>query len=239
MSRPSVFASMPTYGGNVHLDAAMMFGVGATRECDVVWGEGRCSHPEHAFNECWVQALNARGQHGLTHFAMLHSDVVPEPYWIDRLVSIQQETGADLVSAVVPIKSPEGWTSTALCDPAGGGRGKVERVLNMHDVYRLPPTFGPEAFPGKRLLVNTGCFVARFDRDWCPMVWAQAKTWVSSGAGRGYTAHLWPSDWDFSLRVAEQGGRVLATRAVECYHGRPEWSNARPWGTAGVTEAAA
>lgn len=238
MSRPSVYLAMPVYQ-SVDFDAAMMFAAGATKGgADIVWGQGRCSHPEHSFNECWANALNSRESHGLTHFAMLHADVVPEPYWLDKLLAIQAEMGADLVSVIIPIKAPTGYTSTALCVPAEGKRGKVERVLTMREVYDLPETFGPERF-GRALLLNTGCFVCRLDADWCPKVWAQAKTWVSSGGGRGYTAHLWPSDWDFSLRVAEAGGRVLATRAVECYHGRPEWTNSRPWGTAGADDVAA
>jgi hypothetical protein len=221
---------MPTYSGQAHLAAAMMFGLGATDGyCDVVWGSASVSHPEHGFNMRWAEALNKRAAHGLTHFAMLHSDVVPEAYWLDKLVVELEQQQADLLSVVVPIKSPEGRTSTALFDPTGSGR--IDRTLTLEEAHRLPVTFGAGQFPGKVLLVNTGCFVCRFDRDWCPKVWAKCATWVKDVAG-GYEAEMFPSDWDMSLQLAKLGCKVLATRGVEVYHDRPEWTNARVWGTA-------
>lgn len=229
MGKPSVLLSMPVYQ-SVDFDAAMMFGVGASRACDVVWGGGRYSHPEHSFNECWAEALNKREMHGLTHFAMLHSDVVPEPYWLDKLVAELEKHDADILSVVIPLKTSDGHTSTAIATAQDPALPSVDRIITIREAHRLPVTFGADAFPGKLLLVNTGCFVCRFDRDWNYQIAARAYTWIKRDKD-GYAARLFPSDWDTSWQLAKLGCKVLATRVVECYHGRREWTNAKPWGT--------
>ena len=68
----------------------------------------------HTFNMLWAQAYNARRELGLTHFAMLHSDVHPDENWIDTLLDEMDRTGADVVSAIIAIKDCKGLTSTGL-----------------------------------------------------------------------------------------------------------------------------
>ena len=67
----------------------------------------------------WCTALNLRQELGLTWFAMLHSDVAPEAWWLDKLIAEAEKHQADLLSAVVPIKSDLGLTSTAILKRGG------------------------------------------------------------------------------------------------------------------------
>ena len=231
MTRPSVYCAVPTYQGQADFDMALRCLTGTDGRADLHVGKVTYSHPEHAFNELWVQALNRRVPYDLTHFAMLHTDVVPEPYWLDKLLAILEEHDADMVSVVIPLKDTSGLTSTAT-DEAAALDGPKRRPdnLTLRQAHRLPETFGAEAFPGRVLLCNTGCFVCRFDRDWNAKVYAKASTWIGRHSQGGFAAFLYPSDWDWSLQLAKLGCKVLATRAVECYHGRPEFSNASPYG---------
>ena len=47
---------------------------------------------------------------------MLHDDVVPEAFWLDKLIAELELHSADVMSAVVPVKSGNGLTSTAVGD---------------------------------------------------------------------------------------------------------------------------
>lgn len=127
-----------------------------------------------AFNVHWKTALNMQlaGQN-VTRFAMLHDDVIPEDFWLEKLLAELDRTGADLVAAVVPIKDGRGLSSTALDDPEDPW--EVYRRLTMYEVHQLPETFdasdcawlfkGNALFP-RNLLVNTGCWVCDFTRLW-------------------------------------------------------------------------
>src|SRR5438034_6910050 len=78
-------------------------------------------------NVHWCEALNLREQNELKWFAMLHSDVIPEAFWLDKLIAEAEKHQADMMSAVVPIKTDQGLTSTAICRP-GGPFGRFQRL---------------------------------------------------------------------------------------------------------------
>src|SRR5689334_17640784 len=65
-------------------------------------------------NRMLCSALNARKY---DWFAMLHDDIEPPPFWVDILIDEAERYGADVVSAVVPIKDDSGATSTAIAKP--------------------------------------------------------------------------------------------------------------------------
>lgn len=233
-SQPVVFLGMPNYDGNVNMFAAMSFATGASKgKCKVFRSQSKSSLLPDAFNSLWVDCLNQRGKHGFTHFAMLHSDIAPEDGWVDTLVSELERTGADLISAVSPIKDTRGVTSTAIDDQRDPWT--VLRRLTLKEVYNLPETFGAAeaGWIGHRLLVNTGCWVCRLDRPWveqCDTVFFEIKTRIIRENG-GFTRQVIPEDWAFSRAVQDAGGRVLATRLVRLHHyGFHAYSNASPWG---------
>jgi hypothetical protein len=184
------------------------------------------------FNFLWCRALNARAE-GITHFAMHHADIEAEPGWLDVLLDELERTGADVLSAVVPIKDNRGVTSTGHADPA---THRIRR-LTMHEVQRLPETFGPGQLwmAGKPasdyLMVNTGLWVCNLTRPWAEEVCFTVQDAITrDGRGRFWPRCV-PEDWGFSFWLQQRGLRVLATRKVKViHHGRAGYANDRPWG---------
>ena len=147
------------------------------------------SHLCRNFNKLWCDALNTRKKEGWTHFAMIHADVRPyQRYWLDYLVNSQRKSGADLLSAVLPIKDDLQTSSTAIASFSG----KV-RKLTMSEVKRLPEIFDgnaaasalgwednaiptsaiesafkrPDTFSWDfRVLCSTGLWCCDFTQDW-------------------------------------------------------------------------
>ena len=91
--------------------------LGARKVCLVVGGGSLLAN---SINRLWVQALNERTDHGWTHFAMHHADVQAPAGWVDTLADEMARVGADVISAVVPIKDYRGLTSTGWRDPGVG-----------------------------------------------------------------------------------------------------------------------
>src|SRR5262252_6850045 len=117
------------------------------------------------FNQLWCLALNhVHEGRPLEYFAMLHDDVGPEDFWLDKLIAELEDKQLDVLSVVVPIKDSRGMTSMALQDPEDNWLPYCR--LTMHDVYALPETF-TSADAGAPLLLNTGCWVCKWDQDWC------------------------------------------------------------------------
>jgi hypothetical protein len=88
---------------------------------------------------------------------------VPERFFLDKMVDLMEKTGADVLSAVIPIKSQEGMTSTALDEPVGDMplEWRVKR-LTMREIFeKYPPTFTTDT-----LLVNTGLMLVDLQKPW-------------------------------------------------------------------------
>lgn len=164
----------------------------------------------------------------LAYFAMLHDDVVPDAGWLDVLIGIlEKNPDVDLVSAVVPIKDDRGLTSTAVDGVTGDDWGP--RRLTMAEVCALPPTFSA-ADVGGELLLNSGCWVARFDAPWVPKVCFRQQDRIVELASGDVAPQTMTEDWDFTRQVRAAGGKVLATRAVGLYHEETRFQNQTPWG---------
>ncbi len=191
------------------------------------------SLPPLTFNQLWAGALNAWKDGRVTHFAMIHDDIHPGPGWLDTLVREMARFGADVVSAVVPIKDGRGVTSTAVCT---GDRWNPRR-LTMKEVYKIAAglpgggqTFGSTEVGGP-ILLNSGLWLCRLG-DWATRVsFRQTDRIVLTESGE-YEPQTQSEDWDFSRQVREATGRdrLFATLAVPLDHERPEWTNRRPWG---------
>jgi len=178
----------------------------------------------YTFNLLWTGAIN--GRPALTHFAMLHDDIIPAAGWLDVLLEELETNDADLVSAVVPIKDGRGLTSTAVdCNPDKWN----PRRLTMHEICGLPDTFGTEHVGGP-ILLNTGCWLARIDRPWAESVRFRQQDEIRKGESGLFEAHTIPEDWDFSRQLHERGAKILATRKVKLHHSMPGFTNERPWG---------
>lgn len=195
------------------------------------------------FNSYWCQALNKRKELGITHFAMIHSDIEAEPNFIGKMLDIQRDNNADLLSVVMPIKNKHGRTSTAICDGKTGG---MQRLM-MREVAKLPiKTFtisNISADEGDVLCVNTGLWICDFTQPWVEKVWFEIKDSIvkktvdgrivsldSSEPGEFQPRNV-PEDWHFSLQIAALGRRICATTAIRAIHiGDYEYPNYMVWG---------
>jgi hypothetical protein len=228
MSAPRVFLAYPHYG-QVSFESALAVMQGS-HTVPVVLSRGQDSRLPHNFNKLWCEALNTRGSHGWTHFAMLHSDVAPEPGWLDVLLHEQQAADVQVLSAVVPLKDTRGLTSTGLWDGPGG----TVRRLSMAEVFLLPQTFTAAdlaKYGAGPLMVNTGCWICAFTEPWVEQVAFKFIDMIRQ-VGDAFEACNMPEDWDFSLQLAGLGVSVAATRAVRLVHyGEHGWGNDTVWGT--------
>jgi len=234
---PRVFVGLPNYDGRIEVETAASWLLGLTAgRCHV----GQFSHSSsllaNGFNSLWCQALNLAAKGECNRFAMLHADVVPERGpWLDRLEKILQETDADVVSVVIPIKTTEGLTSTAIGDPADPWR-TVKR-LTMSEVVNLPQTFTAAdcGFPGYPLLVNTGLWLARLDRgNWQRKVHFEIRDRIVV-EGQELKPQCIPEDWGWGRQMWELGVKVVATRALPVEHvGRMRYTNRTGWGQLAV-----
>jgi hypothetical protein len=223
-----VFLAVPAYGAVVPqaLPGLLQPSLGA-REVRLVGGGG--SLLANGFNRLWVQALNERPGHGWTHFAMHHADVQAPPGWVDTLADELDRVGADVISAVVPIKDYRGLTSTGWRDPASG---RITR-FTLKEVLALPETFDAAAAgkPDMWLMVNTGLWLCRLTEPWAEEVCFGVLDGVSKDDRGRFTAHVLPEDWNFSGWCARKGLRVFATRKVAVgHHGAMCYSSDAAWG---------
>ncbi len=101
----NVFLCSPTHNGLIDNRMAKAFLGEASEEHHILNVVQQSSLLANARNNLMVYgALNVMKTYNLTWFAMLHSDIVPEPFWLDKLIKIAEENGADLLSVVVPHK---------------------------------------------------------------------------------------------------------------------------------------
>lgn len=181
------------------------------------------------FNQLWCEALNRREELGLTHFAMMHSDIAPQPFWLDTLIGEQQRVGADVLSCVVPIKNKRGLTSTGVLYRE---TGHVRR-FTLKETFSLPTTFtiADTPHPDQVLVVNTGLWLCDFTQPWVEQVHFEIKDSIVRRPSGKFQAQTLPEDWHFSAQCAGLNLMVAATRIVPLGHfGRAEYRNDSPWG---------
>lgn len=183
------------------------------------------------FNQLWCLALNlAHEGKPVDYFAMLHDDIAPEDWWLDKLIDELESKKLDILGVAVPIKDTRGLTSLAI--HKDGDNWAPFARLSMHDIHQLPETFTSQDL-GRPLLLNTGCWVAKWNQDWCRQVRFEVNDRIvfNRTAGR-YQAQTEPEDWYFSRLCHEIGLKIGATRKVAVMHqGEMEFTNERPWGS--------
>ncbi|NQU20939.1 MAG: hypothetical protein HQ567_06615 [Candidatus Nealsonbacteria bacterium] len=228
---------MPLRGGEMQAGAARGLYL-PTERYDVrrftVAGTGLA----RVFNTLWASALNLYDDGKVTHAAMLHSDIEPDPFWVDLLMDEMNRLDADVVSAVIPICDPAGVTSTAIGNP--GDKWHPLRRLTMHEVMELPITFDNvgAGYPDNALLINTGCWLADLRRPF----WHTHHDGVASiyfeqrdrlvRRNDQWEVERESEDWRLGRQLHELGCKVYATRAVRAvHHGEAGWSNWTAWGT--------
>jgi len=235
---PVVFLALP-HSGSMCPESMVSIGQASGGRFDVSIDAQGSSLLVRNFNQLWATALNLPERP--KYFAMHHSDIAAPPGWIDVLIDTLEEQKADMVSAVVAIKSFDGMTSTAVLDL----ETKARRRLTVTEVSKLPPVFdGADAGalfginPERSvLLVNTGLWVCRFaDQPWIEDVCFATGDEIRKGEDGKFQAHVMPEDWLWSLTLSGRGLKVLATSAVPVVHfGRTPFAmggERKPWGGA-------
>lgn len=225
---------LATYNGQAESQTCWMFFNCATRKLQsrLMFGNHNGSLLALTFNSLLCAALNTPG---VEDFVMLHADIIPEEGWLDILWEEREKAGADVISAVAPIKDMRGLTSTALDDPKD--TFNVLGRLTTKEIKRLPETFTQKdtRFPRNNLLINTGCWLAKM---------STLRKWVGEFAGcftirdriiqrpdGKFIAQVAPEDWNFSRDLARIGAKVVATSAVKLRHvGRFEYQSWETWG---------
>ncbi len=208
----------------------------------------------HCFNGLLCDAYMMQNEHAIDFFAMVHGDVVPEAFWLSTLLDELEKHDADMVSAVIAIKDAAGNSSTGL-QYADKPQWPTRR-LTMTEIHksRLPKTFNHEDLiecglgtgkDGEVMVLNTGLWVARYDRPWFQenrVVFRQThqikKLPRPDGPGPRPGAptdflQCWfePEDWAFSKEMAGWGAKCYATTAVKVAHvGVSLYENHLPWG---------
>ena len=194
------------------------------------------------FNRALCFALNLKAKGLCTHFAMLHADIQPDPFWLDTLWDEMQATNAHWIAAASPIKDCHGTTSTAI---GHQDCWNPWARITMHELHELPETFsiddlGDQAAQlGYHLLLNTGCMLI----DLRPEYWDRVgdrgelaphfdiRNRIVFVPGDGWQAQTETEDWMLSRILHGFGARLFCTRKVKVKHyGQLPFSSAMPWG---------
>lgn len=160
-----------------------------------------------------------------THFCMVHADIFPfEEGWLSKMLGIMEESGAELLSVVSPIKNFQGVTSTGL-SPREELPLNVKR-LTLKEIWKMP-----ETWTDPQIVVNTGLMLIDLRAPWIGKAWFGVKDDVIKDEDGKYRPVALTEDWLFSLRVRELGGKIFATRGVKLKHiGSHNFTNFEQYG---------
>lgn len=179
------------------------------------------------FNNMYCEALNMR-PNGVTHFMLIHDDLILPPFFVDQMVEIYEKHKADMLSAIIPIKNTRGLTSTALDEPFRNNDWPWSfRRLTLKEIHNdYPPTFTHE-----KILANSGLILLDITKPWAGRVKFTIEDKIEKTKEGKYQAHVLPEDWYFSRQIRAQGGSIYVTREIKVLHsGRMDYPNDREWG---------
>lgn len=213
-----IIAGLPSYDGQRHNSTALV----SLHLSNIATMEMNGSLLTASFNRCWVKALNKRKE-GVTHFLMLHADVVPvEMTWIEQLYEEFTANRCQVLSAAIPIKTIQGMTSTAW------ETGDIfrPRRLTLTEMHARPVTW-----THPKLLVNTGMMLVDFTQPWVEQICFTMNDRNRRDENGNWTTDIEPEDWNFSRQCKALGVPVWVTRRVKINHiGRGSFRNDVAWG---------
>jgi hypothetical protein len=246
MSR--VFIGCPTHDGRIHDGCAKFFYQNNSKEHTVEGAVATFSLITFNCNVLWAVALNRHEAGQADWFAMIHSDVEPEPHWIDKLIAEADRYGADIMTTVIPIKNDTGLSSTAISHPSDDCRAYFRLTMAQLRHPSFPVTFDiAQAVAALRnlpdqlaldpptpanLLCNTGCMVCRLGANWCDprKVFFDELTSFERINGQ-WTPIIRSEDWFFTAKAAQHGAKVMATTSLKVrHHGVSAYPSDQVWG---------
>lgn len=227
-----IFVAMPHNQRQVDFAASTAFYHPILRGSELTPSMNDAGGPEVLCNHncLWATALDRYEAGETDAFALIHADVGAEAGWLSILHREMVAYGADVISAVIPIKDDRGLTSTAADDT---GDSWLWRRLTMRQVADLPETFG-DAELGSEIALNTGLMLVKLG-PWCLETdehghakhvfrFEHAIRKEANGSRR---CLFRPDDWLLSRAFRASGLKLAATRAVKLVHcgGDFQWAN--------------
>lgn len=192
----------------------------------------------HLFQAAW------RGEYD--YFLLLHADIVIKPpshfngSWLELMVKRMEELQAAAISAVSPIKSPAGHTSTALelhrDNPYDMRRLTIREMLGLEYDYinrdDMCELFGVDKDEAGAFLINTACLMMDLKRfDWTKWNGFGIDDHIEWSKDKQPMCFTIPEDWKLSRFMHEQGWPYYATREIQLQHqGTHGYNNHQPWG---------
>lgn len=225
----TIFLALPSYDGKMMVDTATRLPDNEVLPVKIAPYAG--SLLPVTFNILWASALNAYDKGLVTHFAMLHADIIPDNKWLERLLLLMKQHKCDIISAVVPLKDQTGITSTGIGHPTDPWQ--VVKRLTLYEVHnRLPITFDASHcnYKDYPLLLNTGCMLIDLSKPWCDGFEFNIYSRITKHNGERFVEAR-SEDWELSRHVHAAGGKLAATSAVGLYHaGTMHYGNQHAWG---------
>lgn len=215
---------LPTYDGQSYNRLAVVNFSHQFPEAKIV--EIASSALGHCFNVGYQTLLGEVEKDRLDYILMLHADCVPlQQNWGQILMDEVLDTKASVLSAVVPIKSAAGLTSTGVMKEEDDKKGIWFPIrFTMTEVMDLP-----ETFTHPRLIVNTGVMCIDARQQWAKDLVFDIRCLVNKEDRQSWYI---PEDWMMSKLCWMQGGTVWATRKVQVEHrGVVGFPNTQAWGT--------
>jgi hypothetical protein len=236
MSR--VYLACPSYGGTEpECVSSIVHASQGKHQCAIV--NSQASLLAYGFNEHWCRMLNTRAEMKYDYFAMIHSDIGVEAFWLDKLIDELIGWDIDLLSVVIPIKNKLGITSTGIYND---NNNQVKR-FTMKEIFTMADTFSIDNYKDKKegdlLVVNTGLWITRLTNPNIEKVHFEIKDAITKLPNGQFVPMTMPEDWGLSIQYARLGMKVMATRKVKASHfGRAEFRNDSPWGELQVDNGA-
>jgi hypothetical protein len=185
------------------------------------------------FQILWAHALNEADAANVTHYAQIHSDVVPDirnGNFLNILLDRMDATGVSFMSVPVAMKDTRFLLSCGVGDEADPF--SAYRRVTLKELRRLPPLFGAKEIghPGRPLLHNNGCFVADLrDRRFhtkdangdyvCDWIFP-AKVGTDPETGKARVRGQF-EDWYFSMQMHKLGIPSLICQEIPNLHWGP------------------
>lgn len=215
--------AMPSYNGTRHNGMSLMALMRSAPNAVPI--DARSSALTMTFNDCLTRALKLAHEGKATHFLMIHDDIVPcDLDWFERFWRAYEDSNAQILSAVSPIKDGKGLSSVALdCGPTK----YLPRRMTMAEVHAEP-----ETFTRPDILLNTGLMLFALDEPWLNGLWFRIDNDIVMAPDGNLHSRFEPEDWAWSRDARARGcERLYATRAVKLWHvGQQMFPNFEVWG---------
>ena len=221
--RPKLLIANPSYDGRYQNLSAQLV-AHRSLERDTYHIEQWSSALTSSFNQMWCAGLNMRLTDGITHFLLWHADVRPQGMdWLDILFQEMAMAGADVLSAIIPIKDDKGVTSTAF----------DVRQWQPLRVTQKQASELPETWTAENLLINTGLMLVDFQKPWVEQICFTVDNKIEKDPTGTWRSFFEPEDWNFSRQCRSLGVSMYVTRKIRVEHyGFKSYRSDDVWGNA-------